>query len=125
MLGREGDQRIADGHLHRFRGAAIERHAVDDSLDDNSSAHELADRVHHVGVVVNPAHAQRVAVAQHVMQRLPSGRSASLVLAPLIPLIGDHLVDFEPGLLGLGALVGGGLFGGGYAGVKHDHNAEL
>jgi hypothetical protein len=40
-------------------------------------------------------------------------------------LIGDRRVDFEPGLLGLGALVGGGLFGGGYAGVKDDHNAEL
>jgi len=66
----EGDERIADSLLHRVRGAAIERHAVDDRLDDDSAAHELPDRVHHVGVVtpkaVNPANDERVACAQYV-----------------------------------------------------------
>jgi len=56
----EGDERIADGLLHRVRAAAIERHAVDDRLDDDASAHELAYRVNHVGVVatkpIDPTH---------------------------------------------------------------------
>jgi hypothetical protein len=38
---------------------------------------------------------------------LPSGRPASLVLTPLIP--SSVIVDFEPGSIGLGALVLGGL----------------
>jgi hypothetical protein len=47
------------------------------------------------------------------------------VFAPLIPSSATPFVDFEPSLLGLGALVGGGLFGAGYAGVEDNHNAEL
>ena len=35
------------------------------------------------------------------------------------------LLSLRAGLLGLRALVGGGLLGGGYAGVEDDHNAEL
>ena len=66
----ERNQRIPDSALHRVGGGAIERHAVDDRLDDDSAAHELPDRVHHVGVVtpkaVNPANHERVACAQHV-----------------------------------------------------------
>jgi hypothetical protein len=67
---KEGYQRVPNGPLHRISGGAIERHAVDDRLDNDSAAHELPDRVHHVGVVppraVNPANDERVACAQHV-----------------------------------------------------------
>jgi hypothetical protein len=43
--GHEGDKRVADGLLHWVRGAAIERHPVYHCLDDDTAAHELADRV--------------------------------------------------------------------------------
>src|SRR5215475_7751017 len=70
-------RRIADGLLHRVCGAAVECHPVDDRLDDDSAAHELADRVHHVRVVtpqaVNPANDERVACAQHVEKPLALG----------------------------------------------------
>jgi hypothetical protein len=55
---------------HRVRRAAIERHAVDDRLDDDSAAHKLPDGVHYIGAVTpkaaNPTNDERVACAEHV-----------------------------------------------------------
>jgi hypothetical protein len=98
-------------------------------LDDDSAAHELPDRVHHVDVItpkaVDPANYERVTCAKHVEQALALGTLGERCACAADTLINDHLVDFEPGLLGLGALAGGGLFARGYAGVEDDHNAEL
>jgi hypothetical protein len=62
----EGDERIADGLLHRVR----ERHAVDDRLDDDSTTQELTNRVNQVGVVatkpIDPTHDQGISSPQHV-----------------------------------------------------------
>jgi hypothetical protein len=66
----EGDERIADGLLHRIRGAAIKRHAVDDRFDDYPAPRRTAN--------VSPARSMS-------NNRLPSGRSASLVLTPPMP----------------------------------------
>ena len=58
--------------LHRVLGGPVEGHAVDDGADDDAAPHELADGVAHILIVaakaVHPAHYQRVACPQHVIE---------------------------------------------------------
>jgi hypothetical protein len=127
--GHERDECIADSLLHRVLCRTVKGHSVNDRLDDDTAPHELADGVANISIVapkpIDPAHHERVSRPQHVEQPAALRTLSEPCAHAADTFIGDHLVDLEPGLLGLGALVGGSLFSGGYAGVEHDHNAEL
>jgi len=112
--GHEGDQRIADGLLHRVLGGPVERHGVDDGADHNAAPHELPDGISHVGVVaaetIDPAHHKGVPSPELVEQAAallpinePGGDAGHTV-------IGDDVVDLESGRFGLRALMCGRLF---------------
>jgi hypothetical protein len=70
--GHEGDQRIADGSLHRITGRPIEGEIVDHRADHHASPHKLADRVAHILVVpaeaIDPTDYKHVTGSQLVEQ---------------------------------------------------------
>jgi len=73
--GHERYQRVPDGFLDRVGRCAVERHHVDDGLDDDASPHELPDDIAHIVVVapeaINPANHEHVAGPQLVEVLMP------------------------------------------------------
>jgi hypothetical protein len=90
---------VPDRHLHRFRGAAVEDRAVDNSADDDAALHEPSDRVADVHVVatetVHPTDDQDVVGAQDIEQAFAVVAFTQLGGDAGRAFIGNHLVDLE------------------------------
>jgi hypothetical protein len=73
----EPNQGVTHGLLHRVGSCPIEGQPVDDGLDANLAANELANGIGHVGIIapkpVNPTNHQRVAFPKNVEQPFPLG----------------------------------------------------
>ena len=75
--GHECNQSIPNRLLHGVLGCAVKHHAIDDRADDNTSPHELADRIGDIAVVsaepVHPANNEGVARPEQIEQPPPLG----------------------------------------------------
>jgi hypothetical protein len=102
----EGDERVANGALHRILGRAVERDAVDHGADDNTAPHELAYRVADVLVIpseaIHPTDDERVAAAEQVEQAATLWALGVLGADAGDAFIPDDLIKLEASLLGLG-----------------------
>ena len=118
----EGDQSIPNRLLHGVLGCAVKHHAVDDRADDNTSPHELADRVGYVAVVsakpIHPTNDEGVARPEHIEQPSPLGPIRQRGAHAGDAVVRHYLVEVKASRLGLRPLVGEGLLGGGDPGVE-------
>ena len=84
---------------------------------------ELPDRVGHILIIpaetVHPPDDEDIAFAQKVMKPAPFRSLGKRRCRAGDAIVGDHLVDLEPGLLCLRALMVELLFGRGDAGVEN------
>src|SRR3984957_15796169 len=107
------DQRIADRHLHRVFGCAVEDEAVDHSLNDDAALHKITDDLGHVSIVspepVDPADNEHVATAEQIEQPLALTALGETGRHARHAVVGDDFVDREASGARLGDLMVQGL----------------
>jgi hypothetical protein len=68
--GHESDQRVTDGALHGVLGGSVKSDAVDYRSNHDPALHELANGLANVLVIatkaINPAHDERIALAEEI-----------------------------------------------------------